>query len=298
MNIDTYQPISARLDAVCDYIPGISTVSNLVNLFIKAVVHCRGYSQNEHYFRYIDSKSWSRCLILLIPGIGNLIIIALHALKPALVKPIGFDKKELEEAIKSGTSRVWADEGAKTLHDEACVIPYLFFSRINSESLSYEEARRSEEVKRYPEHVIIGDTVMSETASRIPDLSYIIIANPHPVRHFWLDYGIRFQLPSAGDWQKYVSGMCDFVDEQIARHKKVIFIGPCAMPLILYLMRRTNRSYKQVMEFMAKQCQGYHIAPVRDMPKVTFMSREAIIKDRYGLSDAEIAVIRRQERFP
>ncbi|MBS4168300.1 hypothetical protein [Parachlamydia sp. AcF125] len=66
-----------KADQVSDYIPGISTVTNLVDLFQKFVVLPSKQKANiskSHYYTYLQQKSFSRCLVLLIPVIGNIII--------------------------------------------------------------------------------------------------------------------------------------------------------------------------------------------------------------------------------
>lgn len=68
-------------DRVCDYVPFVSTVSNLVDLFEKSVLHCCCTSQSSdidnRYFSHIKDKSKVRCVILLVPILGN-IAVALY----------------------------------------------------------------------------------------------------------------------------------------------------------------------------------------------------------------------------
>ena len=66
-----------KTDNVCDYIPAVSTLSNLVDLFQKCVVLPRMSKQsivNSHYYTHLKNKSILRCIILLIPVIGNVIV--------------------------------------------------------------------------------------------------------------------------------------------------------------------------------------------------------------------------------
>src|SRR5580700_9265774 len=64
-------------DKFSSYVPFLSTVTNLVDLFQKYVVIPQMRDEdvwNSHYFTHLDQKSFSRCVILLIPIIGNIII--------------------------------------------------------------------------------------------------------------------------------------------------------------------------------------------------------------------------------
>lgn len=65
-----------QLDCVCDYIPFVSTVSNLVDLFYKTVVIPRLQPEtlSDHYWEYLAQKSVVRCVALLVPVLGNLFI--------------------------------------------------------------------------------------------------------------------------------------------------------------------------------------------------------------------------------
>ena len=66
-----------KVDAACDYIPVVSTASNLIDLFQKCVILPLMNKQsiaNNHYYTYLKEKNVSRCLVLLIPVIGNIII--------------------------------------------------------------------------------------------------------------------------------------------------------------------------------------------------------------------------------
>ncbi len=65
------------LDRVCDYVPGISTVTNLIDIVAKCVLNCfcRSESiQKNHCFSHVNDKSCLRCFILLIPILGNIIV--------------------------------------------------------------------------------------------------------------------------------------------------------------------------------------------------------------------------------
>ena len=65
------------IDKTADYVPIVSSITNLVDLFQKCIIHL-GIKQktvsNSHYYTHINSKKAVRCVILLIPVIGNVSI--------------------------------------------------------------------------------------------------------------------------------------------------------------------------------------------------------------------------------
>lgn len=66
-----------KTDDFCDYIPVISSITNLVNLFQKCVVLPfidKATISSNHYYKHINEKSFVRCLFLVIPVIGNMIV--------------------------------------------------------------------------------------------------------------------------------------------------------------------------------------------------------------------------------
>lgn len=79
----TIHPISRFLvstDKVCDYLPVLSTATNIMNLFLKCVVlplKSQASIQSSHYFTHLSQKSFTRCIVLLLPLIGQ-IAIALY----------------------------------------------------------------------------------------------------------------------------------------------------------------------------------------------------------------------------
>jgi hypothetical protein len=66
-----------RIDEYCDYIPFVSSVTNLVDIFQKYCIlpsmQPKDVAQNRYYI-YIDQKSIRRSVILLVPVLGNLVI--------------------------------------------------------------------------------------------------------------------------------------------------------------------------------------------------------------------------------
>ena len=69
--------IFVKADNACDYIPVISTFSNLADLIQKYVIQYRidqpTIDKNNYYTHLTEKETW-RSTLLLIPGIGNLII--------------------------------------------------------------------------------------------------------------------------------------------------------------------------------------------------------------------------------
>jgi ankyrin repeat protein len=66
----------AEVDRVCDYIPFVSTVSNVVDLFQKCVCKCLSETVSKsRYWTHIKQKDLFRCFILLVPILGNIYVL-------------------------------------------------------------------------------------------------------------------------------------------------------------------------------------------------------------------------------
>lgn len=77
MSVSKTQANLVHLDNFFDYVPAGSTVTAIVAIFIKCVVipyKGKANISNHHYFNHIDQKSFTRCFILLVPAVGNIII--------------------------------------------------------------------------------------------------------------------------------------------------------------------------------------------------------------------------------
>ena len=64
-----------KADSLCDYIPIVSTATNLIDLFVKYVVIPSINPQriaNNHYYTHVQQKDAFRCIALLIPIVGNI----------------------------------------------------------------------------------------------------------------------------------------------------------------------------------------------------------------------------------
>lgn len=77
-----------RADQVCDYIPLVSTVSNLVNLFQKYVVFPR-LEQGQPlegsrfvYHAHLKDKSFLKCILLSIPVLGTIFAFIFAKMRP------------------------------------------------------------------------------------------------------------------------------------------------------------------------------------------------------------------------
>lgn len=76
-------------DNWADKLPLVSSVTNLINLFLKCLSNCfpnQNFNKN-HYFEYLKTKSFSDCLILLLPGIGNIYFYYHHKQKNKVETP-------------------------------------------------------------------------------------------------------------------------------------------------------------------------------------------------------------------
>ncbi|MBS4168597.1 NACHT domain-containing protein [Parachlamydia sp. AcF125] len=66
-----------KADRVSDYIPAISTITNLIDLFQKCVMLSfkqKASISKSHYYTYLKQKNFSRCIVLLLPVIGNILV--------------------------------------------------------------------------------------------------------------------------------------------------------------------------------------------------------------------------------
>lgn len=65
-----------NIDVVCDYIPFVSTITNLVDLFQKTLTLPEpNRSQENPYYTYLREKDDFRCKVLLVPIFGNIFIM-------------------------------------------------------------------------------------------------------------------------------------------------------------------------------------------------------------------------------
>lgn len=66
-----------KIDNTCDYIPVVSTITNLFDIFQKTVILpflTEDKIRKNSYFTHLSNKSILRSIVLLIPGIGNIYV--------------------------------------------------------------------------------------------------------------------------------------------------------------------------------------------------------------------------------
>ena len=77
MDINNSTNRLVEIDNFCDYVPIVSSFTNLVGLFQKCIVlpfmQASDIKEN-HYFEHLHEKSFARCVLLLIPVLGNITI--------------------------------------------------------------------------------------------------------------------------------------------------------------------------------------------------------------------------------
>jgi Leucine rich repeat len=77
MQINNCSNIFIAFDIKTEFIPIVSTFSNLTNIFQKIyIIPClrKTAINNNHYYTYLKNKSFMRCCTLLFPIIGNLAV--------------------------------------------------------------------------------------------------------------------------------------------------------------------------------------------------------------------------------
>lgn len=76
MGIESISHILIDADQYGDYCPGFSTVTNFVDIFQKCICDLTNSScvNSNPYYTHLKDKSYVRCLILLIPFLGNIAI--------------------------------------------------------------------------------------------------------------------------------------------------------------------------------------------------------------------------------
>ena len=100
--ISRLQRTLVQIDEIADYIPIISTVTNLIDIVQKCLVIPMSSADSirkSYYYSHLDQKSFARCLILCIPVIGNIII--------------GFLKTKVNTEIKTNADHI-GSQGLKT----------------------------------------------------------------------------------------------------------------------------------------------------------------------------------------
>ena len=73
-------PIGVKIDRTLDYVPVMSTITNIIDIALKMIMDIGRIPISEekhHYFHYLENlddkgKSYGRCLAALVPVFGNL----------------------------------------------------------------------------------------------------------------------------------------------------------------------------------------------------------------------------------
>lgn len=84
MSVSNERIFLINVDMFCDQIPFVSTATNAINLLQKYMIYNfipEEKIKDDRYYSYIYNKKNLRCVILLFPIIGNLIIISLEIIK-------------------------------------------------------------------------------------------------------------------------------------------------------------------------------------------------------------------------
>lgn len=76
MRTDSFTQKAVSFDNFADYMPGLSTVTNLVDIFQKSIINMTKSEKplSSSYYAHLQNKSFLRCFTLLIPILGNIII--------------------------------------------------------------------------------------------------------------------------------------------------------------------------------------------------------------------------------
>lgn len=118
----------ATIDSYLDYIPLVSTATNLVDIFLKTVYIPSiddDVILNNHYYRYLENKNINRCLFLLVPFIGNIIILLIDAIPPIIamnqIHRLLSNELDLSELyLTQLPPKLWKKTGLRNLLLERC----------------------------------------------------------------------------------------------------------------------------------------------------------------------------------
>ncbi len=77
MQVNTCFSVLIKIDHIADALPGGSSLTNFVDIFLKCVVlplMSKESIAKSHYYTHLQNKSFIKCFILLIPVVGNIIV--------------------------------------------------------------------------------------------------------------------------------------------------------------------------------------------------------------------------------
>ncbi len=140
-------------DRICDYVPVVSTVVNLYDLFTKYTMISErdAEASMDPYTVYIQRKSFFRCITLLIPVIGNLsiavydLILFVYTITPAET----LSHRRDEDRIHFENVRVFS---TRARNDNTSSSSETIYQEINR-SMSFKKIREDSDIQTY-QHVI------------------------------------------------------------------------------------------------------------------------------------------------
>lgn len=104
-------------DKAMDFIPVVSTFNNIVDIFLKKICPKTvedGIAKGSRYYKQINKKDISRCTLLLVPVVGNLIHAGFTVYNLAKKKPKEPTEKQLHQPEQGGSEDNIAREGIET----------------------------------------------------------------------------------------------------------------------------------------------------------------------------------------
>lgn len=146
MNINTIK----KIDHVLDYIPVISTVSNLVNIIAKMVF---GKINQEpindfSYFVHLSQKSYARSITLLIPILGNIAVLLYDTINSAsIVLEENFSLLEVETDRFPQDIRNMEIEILKNQQSQTPITNNIGLREVRSDSIASNGNSSEEEIK-------------------------------------------------------------------------------------------------------------------------------------------------------
>ncbi len=134
MNIRGFSSFLIKADQICDFVPVLSTANNLIDLFIKTIVLPKlgpEETRPNHYYTHLDKKTFTRCTLLLIPILGQILVYLgdllcdNKAFALELVKINGLHLRDVSKRLRNDKDVVLAavtenKKAIKYAGDDAC----------------------------------------------------------------------------------------------------------------------------------------------------------------------------------
>ncbi|HSX12421.1 MAG TPA: DUF4116 domain-containing protein [Rhabdochlamydiaceae bacterium] len=105
-----------KADNICDYVPFLSTITNLIDIFQKAVIipsmKKSTTVSSRYYYTHLNEKNFSRCIALLVPILGNIIVAiydfvnSLQQITPKKSKALALKANIANSRPEAGPQRV------------------------------------------------------------------------------------------------------------------------------------------------------------------------------------------------